>query len=72
MNVRKFLRDWRVGSNDYNTAEAAERLDIEPETLRHLVRVGVVKPLEGGRRGHGYYFSFEAIEKLEEQIAPYF
>ena len=71
MNVRKFMRDWRVGSNDYSTIEAANYLDIEPETLRHPVRMGVVKPLEGGGRGSAFYFSGEQVKELEEKIAPY-
>jgi len=72
MNVRKFMRDHRVGRNDYNTVEAAEYLDIEPETLRYLVRMGVIIPVEGGGRGQSFYFTVEQIEKLEEQIASYF
>ena len=72
MNVRKFMRDQRVGRNDYNTAEAAEYLDIEAETLRYFVRMGVIKPVEGGGRGQSFYFTVEQIEKLEKQIASYY
>lgn len=66
------MRDHRIGRNDYNTVEAAEYLDIKPETLRYFVRKGVIKPLEGGGRGKGFYFTVEQIQEFEKQIAPYF
>ncbi len=71
MNVRKFLRDWRTGRNDYTTAEAAEYLDIELESFRHLIRAGVIKPFEGGVRGRNLYFSPKDVEALNDKIDGY-
>lgn len=71
MNFRKFIHDYRTGTNDYTTAEAAEFLDLELERVRHLVRIGMLKPVQGGGRGLNYYFAHDDLERLNEQLEPY-
>ncbi len=71
MNIRKFLHDFRTGRNNYSTAEAADYLDIKLETFRQIVRAGAIKPVEGGGRGKNFYFTYEQLLELEEQIDLY-
>ena len=71
MNIKKFLRDRRTGRSDYNTAEAANFLQIKPESLRHLIRAGVIRPIDGGGRGRVRYFSFEQLDQLRDELNPY-
>lgn len=71
MNLRKFLRDFKKGRNDYSTVEAAESLDIELSQFRYLVRNNVIEPLEGGGRGRSFYFSKESLDELNEKLENY-
>ncbi len=71
MNFRKFLHDIQTSTEYYTTAEAAEFLDLELERIRHLVRVGVLVPMEGGGRGRNFYFSKEALEEIDKKMEPY-
>lgn len=71
MNLRKFLRDIKVGRNDYSTTEAAEYLGIELSQFRYLVKNKVIKPLEGGGRGRSFYFSEESLKELYEKLKNY-
>ncbi len=71
MNFRKFLHDIQTSTDHYTTAEAAEFLDLELERIRHLVRIGILTPVEGGGRGRNFYFTKEALEEVDKKMEPY-
>lgn len=71
MNFRKFLHDIKTNTDYYTTAEAADYLGLELERVRHLVRIGILMPAEGGGRGRCYYFSEDSLEKIDEMLEPY-
>jgi DNA-binding transcriptional MerR regulator len=71
MNFRKFLHDARTSTDNYSTEEAADYLNLDIGRVRHLVRIGILVPIEGGGRGRNFYFTEESLQELDEMLEPY-
>lgn len=69
--IKKFIRDERVGRQDFSTEGAAYLLEVSQSTIRHFVKLGILEPVEGGGRGQSYFFLQEDIYDLQERLEEY-